>query len=146
MSIPISKMPNEMVLLDAERLMKQLDDSTRNVDTTTNPDVFFSRYEFMTKVLTELSDLEERINFTGKPSDALKQAKDPKYYEDRISDFIARSYKRLKNDISKLKTKKAKNNRAAAYFWEMEKHIDQFSEFNIALLNDAKQKITAHIF
>lgn len=123
----------------AFRWMQILDDCTRLVDTTINPDVFFSRYECMADALTQLSSIEMYINFTGKPSDALKKARDPQYYEMQINTFINRSFDKLMLDASKLKTEKGRAIKINNFFSEMEQYKNNMSTANLFLLDNLKQ-------
>ena len=123
------------------RHMQILDDSTHLVDTTTNPKTFFTRYKLMIDTLTQLSELEKFVDINGgQPSDSLKTAIDPIFYEKQVNKFLERSYEKMIHDAHLLKTEKGRINKANKYFSEVEFYKDIMLDSNLTLLDRFKQE------
>ena len=75
----------------APQLIHITEDCENLVNTTVNPDTFFSRYDSLIEQLMKLSEIERYINFTGElPSVVLKRAISQR---DTVTQrFIHRSY------------------------------------------------------
>lgn len=124
----------------APQYLKQVNESAHLVNTTKNPETFFSRYEFMIKKVKDLIEIQKYLKFKGdKPTDLLKQINDKRIHT--INDFIDRFYDDTLKQINKLKTEKAKQKRIdnfylslSPYFSQMEKeNIDKINKLNLSL-------------
>lgn len=99
----------------APQYLKIVKDCTNIINTTKNPDVFFERYELMITHLTELSDMEATIRFSGtKPGVALQDFLARKEYT--VKDFIDRYYSATYSKITGLTVQKAKYNNAKKFY------------------------------
>lgn len=63
-----------MMLFNVDTFLKQINESFKIVNETVNPDVFFSRYDFLLDRLEKLSMVEDQAPFqNGKPSKTLNR-------------------------------------------------------------------------
>ncbi len=100
----------------APQFLKNAKDSAEIVNHTKNPEVYFSRYDFMIDNLNKLIPLQPYIKLSGdSPEKLLHDICTKKDLTD--SDFIHRYYDSVKSEIGSLKNKTAK-----------EKHANQFIE------------------
>lgn len=129
----------------APNLIHIAEDCENIVNTTVNPDTFFSRYDLLVEQLIKLSEIERYIKFTGKlPSVALKRVISQR---DTVTQrFIYRSYQRLVQDIAKLKTANGKLNRINAYFNHMHFYDSYLSDDNKRLLDQMHVELSAGKF
>lgn len=93
----------------APQCLKQVKDSLKIVNTTTNPQTFFERYDFLIgrfKILTECS---RYIKFSGEqPNQVLDRLTRMDYYQQAVDTLIDRCYKKYYDKILSLKTAKGK--------------------------------------
>lgn len=117
----------------AHQWLRIAEDSEYLVNTTVNPDVFFSRYDLLIKQYTKLSQVENYINLSVKmPSVYLADLETLRDYNTSL--FIKRWYSRLKEDVETLKTEKGKKNRLIKNFTKLSTYKYYLSESNIELL------------
>lgn len=121
--------------LVAPQYLKIAKDCIKLINSTTNPDVFFPRYDLLIEQCSKLSQLECYIKFTGtRPSTQLITFKLQRDEETRR--FIHRSFEKLKQDVDKLKTAKAKGNKVDSYFAKMSIYSRYISANNQKLLEE----------
>jgi hypothetical protein len=108
--------------------LKQVRESAHLVNTTIKPDVFFGRLKFLLETLNILKTFEKYRVFKGATPTA--------EYNEIISnlgltvhEFIDRSLKRTLDDVEKLKTDKARQNRLEKYFETMLGAFDRCHTF-----------------
>lgn len=144
----LDNLSRQVLLDEAEKitmfqLVKISNDCATLIGETTNPDVFFSRYELLVETLTKLTHFENYDGLTfyeGKPSEKLKKALDPQFYETIVNDFINRSYQKSVQDASKLKTESGRKNRTLKYFSIMEPYKSKMNGSTLDLLDDLKRQ------
>ena len=111
-------------------MLKIANDCANLVNTTKNPDVFFTRYNLLINKLENMAKLEPFKCFKGTPpSKNLANILDKK--ELTINDFIDRFYNDTLFQINKLKTEKAKEKRIENFYNELSKYNDYILPNNI---------------
>lgn len=109
-------------------LLKQLNESEKIINSTIKPEVFFGRIGFTLDTLLELGKYEKYKIFKDKTP---KNDYNKLLYnlEDTVNSFIDRSYKAQLEKVSKLKTKKAKDNNMDKYFENMKSCFSKANTF-----------------
>lgn len=105
----------------APQLLKQVQESDKIIQTTTEPSTFFTRYDFCVGRLLELEECEKYGVAEGRASD-LKKYRNLDFRDEAVKKLIHRAEEKYKTKIQSLKTQKARNN------WATKFH-DSFSEF-----------------
>lgn len=114
----------------AEQWFKIVVESANIVNTTTNPNVFFERYELLLEKLELLSSIEHMVKFKGKkPSQNLQEILTKK--ELTINDFINRYYNVVDTKLKKLSTIKAKENNIDNFLNNLEYYKEKMTQSNI---------------
>lgn len=105
-------------LASVKNMLKQVNESAKTVNTTTNPETFFGRLNFIFDLLLELKKYEKYRIFTGN-----SPTKDYNYLldnlESSVNAFIDRTFEKQKEKMSTLKTDKAKYNSFQKYALKM---------------------------
>lgn len=110
-----------------------IQDCNRILGETVVPDVFFSRLDLLKKHSLHLIQLEPYVNFSGaSPSEAYRQVIDEE--QDAIYNFIVRSYNRVWDEASKMKTEAGKKRKFQNYFNAMNTFQECMNDKNIAYL------------
>ena len=111
----------------AQSNLKIIEDCIRLVNTTTNPEVFFFRYDLLIEHLTVLIPFEIYVNFFGTlPSSMLRTVQQKRTAA--TSDFVQRCYDKTLQKASKLKTEIGKANAFINLFAELDGYIEQMPE------------------
>lgn len=111
-------------LFQSQQLLKIVNECAEIVNTTVNPEVFFSRYSLMLEHLEALAGLECTGIFKNSaelPSEAFFRIEEQFYVA--TNDFLDRSFEKAKTHADTLKTDKGKANAIQRYFDDMEKYI-----------------------
>lgn len=116
--VEISDKLNAEIL--APQLLKQVQDSLRILNTTTNPEVFFQRYDFIVGRLSLLKDCEKYMSFSGGETahETYHRFKHQEYFDSITVSMVHRVEEKYRNKIESLKTKKAKLNWAGKFYDE----------------------------
>lgn len=94
-------------MASVKNMLKQVNDSTKLVNTTTNPEVFFSRLNMLFDLFMELKKYEKYRIFTGKtPTQDYEYLQ--KSLEKQVNLFIDRTYEKQMEKMKTLKTDKSK--------------------------------------
>lgn len=124
----------------APQYLKTANDCARIVNSTKNPEVFFSRYQLLIDKLEQLAALEKYIKFSGtKPSKQLIEIKRKR--DLTIHDFLVRYFDDTKGKIESAKTSKTKYNNAQKFNTEISYHIHELSKYNIEEFNRMSQEL-----
>ena len=110
----------------SQQLLKIVRECTDLVNTTSNPEVFFSRYNLMLEHLESLAGLECTGIFENSselPSEAFLRIENQ--FIAAANDFLDRSFASAKVHADTLKTENGKKNAIKRYFENMEKYIVQ---------------------
>ena len=114
----------------APQCLRQANETADILNNTTNPDTFFSRYDFLIGRLEVLSNCEAYISFTGeKPSVTLARVGTKSFHEKASRQLIDRCFDKSCEKIASLKTERGKRNEAERF----NRAFESCSEY----LNDA---------
>ena len=118
----------------AAQFLKHCYESTKIVNTTANPQVFFERYSFLLHETKNLSNLEIFLKFEGRlPSSTLIYLIQSKEKETNL--MIGRAWEKLDIKLKKLKTKRGKENAINRLHSEFQPYWNEMSKSNIDLCN-----------
>lgn len=121
----------------APQWLKIARDCVNLINTTTNPDVFFKRYELCIETVQKLVSIEKYIKFTGKnPHIFLNELLQTR--EAATEKFIMRCYSKTMDEVEKMKTLKGKINKINKFHSEIEKYVEYLSKNNLKLLYDMR--------
>lgn len=110
----------------AQQMLKQARETTQILDQTTNPAVFFQRYDFLIGRCSCLVDCMVYVDFSGTPSDQeLRNLCDQGQRDAAVLFMVQRCYEKAQQKIKALKTEKGKMNAAERF----ESDILGFAEY-----------------
>lgn len=110
----------------APQLLKQAQETGKILNQTTNPEVFFQRYDFLIGRYSCLADCMIYVKFNGTPPDqVLRELCSQEKRDAAVLFMIQRCYEKAQQKIGTLKTEKGKLNAAARF----ESDILSFSEY-----------------
>ena len=115
----------------APQFLQQVQDSARLIDTTINPDTFFSRYGFLLHRLTELEKMESLIRFSGELPSNIKQ-KTIELKQEKIHELLERMKTKTEERLYSLKTKRAVENGIAKFNASLEPYLSEINADNQA--------------
>lgn len=120
----------KMAYSAVERESKILKESADIVNTTVNPDTFFSRYSLMEEKLGDLIGFESYVKFkTALPSDELRKICNMK--QDEINRFLVRYFIDTSNKSNDMKTVKGKRNKYQKFYDSLQKYYPDMNQNNI---------------
>lgn len=129
---------------EANSYLKQINDSIRIVNTTKNPETFFSRYNFILERFPQLIDTLSKVSYSGdNPAERLVEFKENK--TSSFNDFINRYYEEVLLKINNLKTEKAKINNANKFYESLVKYESYLENENIEMINVLYTKLKENI-
>lgn len=103
------------------------------VNSTTDPDAFFTDYESLKDLAAKLVELSKYVKFRGtKPAEVLKMAQEQE--EAATRDFILRSFQRALLGAEKAKTAKGKRSQFDRFLEKLEPYYCQMSADNAELV------------
>lgn len=103
------------------------------VNSTTDPDAFFTDYESLKDLAAKLVELSKYVKFRGtKPAEVLKMAQEQE--EASTRDFILRSFQRALLGAEKAKTAKGKRSQFDRFLEKLEPYYCQMSAGNAELV------------
>ncbi len=113
------------------RILKDCQDL---INSTKNPDVFFSRYLIALAILNDLILIEKKLSFRGnKPSKVKKQLREKEVLT--VNDFLDRYYEDTLSKINNYKTIKAKQNKVFSF-------SNKIDEYSVHMTNESLTKFT----
>lgn len=122
----------------APQWLKIAQDCVDLVNTTTNPDVFFKRYDLCIQTVQKLVNIEKHVSFSGKKPHVFLNELHQKRNA-ATHDFIMRYYYKALGDAEKLKTVKGKINKINKFCENIEiAYYDYLSKDNLKLLYDLR--------
>lgn len=98
---------NSGAIQEAENAIRILQESSEILQSTTNPDVFFSRLKVFHKAINTLDVLSDQVPLTVNPEEM--QATFEKDKQEMIYSFIVRAYNKVWDEANQLKTEAGKN-------------------------------------
>ena len=119
----------------APQFLKHVNESIDLVNSTKNPETFFSRYDFLIERLSQLMELEKIIDFTGEsPSDTFERVMLEKSELTNI--FLRRYCDDVLTKASGLKTDKAKERRIEKFCSSLKIYEEKTDAVNIEKLDE----------
>ncbi len=114
----------------APQWLKIMMESRDIVNRTTDPEVFFSRYDLVIENANKLAGISKYVKFKGtKPAEVLRQVT---AQEDAATrDFILRCFQRAQLNAEKVKTEKGKRNQFEKFQSSLESYFFRMSQENV---------------
>lgn len=120
----------------APQFLKQAQESAKILQTTAEPDIFFTRYDFCVGRLMELEECKKY----GAPVSAtadLKKYRSLSFRDDAVKEIIHRTEEKYQAKIEGLKTAKAKQNWAQKYHQAFEPYLPYMTDGQKSELGEA---------
>ena len=119
----------------APQWMKILVESRDIVNRTTEPDVFFSRYDTVKEKAEQLASISKYVKFKGmKPAEVLRQVTEQEDAATR--DMVLRCFQKAMLNAEKLKTEKGKLGQFEKFQSSLEPYFFRMSDENARLVQD----------
>lgn len=101
----------------APQCLKQLKETQDILNTTTNPETFFSRYDFLIGLMKVLTACEKYISFKSErlPSEELGRVVQKSFRDEESRQMIDRCFEKSCEKIAVLKTQRGKRNEAERF-------------------------------
>ena len=124
----------------APQWIEAIQDCAKILKSTTDPSLFFGRYDELIEPATKLAEAERNgyINTTLDASALLNEAVNNKSVQ--ISEFINRSYRKMIKSMESLKTTNGKTKKIEGFFSKMEAHVGVMFSENLELLSNLKNE------
>lgn len=125
----------------ADQYLRILHDCANLINTTTNPQVFFERYELAILHLGYLVGLSSTGIFENsreQPIEALRRIEGQ--FPAATNDFIYRAFVAAKEKADKLKTEKGKQSAILRFFEGMERYTERMDTESIVYFYELKDK------
>lgn len=119
---------NSGAIQEAENAIRILQESSEILQSTTNPDVFFSRLKVFHKVINTLDVLSDQVPLTVNPEEM--QAAFEKDKQEMIYSFIVRAYNKVWDEANQLKTEAGKKRKFQKFFDDIEPYRPYMNERN----------------
>ena len=119
----------------APQWMKILVESRDIVNRTTEPDVFFSRYDTVKEKAEQLASISKYVKFKGmKPAEVLRRVTEQEDAATR--DMVVRCFQKAVLNAEKLKTEKGKLGQFEKFQSSLEPYFFRMSDENARLVQD----------
>lgn len=119
----------------APQWMKILIESRDIVNRTTDPEVFFSRYDLVKEQAEQLASVSKYVKFKGtKPAEVLRMAVDQE--QAAVRDLIVRCFQKAVLGTEKAKTEKGKRSQVEKFQTSLEPYFFRMSDENAQLVQD----------
>ena len=119
----------------APQWVKILVESRDIVNRTTEPDVFFSRYDTVKEKAEQLASISKYVKFKGmKPAEVLRQVAEQEDAATR--DMVLRCFQKAVLNAEKLKTEKGKLGQLEKFQSSLEPYFFRMSDENARLVQD----------
>ena len=119
----------------APQWMKILVESRDIVNRTTEPDVFFSRYDTVKEKAEQLASISKYVKFKGmKPAEVLRRVTEQEDAATR--DMVLRCFQKAVLNAEKLKTEKGKLGQFEKFQSSLEPYFFRMSDENARLVQD----------
>ena len=123
----------------APQWLRIVNDCATLVNQTTNPEVFFYRYDLMLEHVENLSKIQRIVHFSGtKPSAQLKILIEQR--ERETDTFLDRAYQAALEHAASLKTPKGKENAMQRFFQSLEPYKERMTVNNVSHLKQLQEK------
>lgn len=119
----------------APQWLKIMIESRGIVNRTTEPDVFFSRYDTVKEKAEQLASISKYVKFKGmKPAEVLRQVTEQEDAATR--DMVLRCFQKAVLNAEKLKTEKGKLGQFEKFQSSLEPYFFRMSDENARLVQD----------
>lgn len=119
----------------APQWMKILIESRDIVNRTTDPEVFFSRYDTVKEMAGNLASISKYVKFKGtKPAEVLRMATDQE--QAAVRDLIVRCFQKATMNAEKVKTERGKRGQFEKFQTSLEPYFFRMSDENAQLVQD----------
>ena len=119
----------------APQWLKIMIESRDIVNRTTEPDVFFSRYDTVKEKAEQLASISKYVKFKGmKPAEVLRQVMEQEDAATR--DMVLRCFQKAVLNAEKLKTEKGKLGQFEKFQSSLEPYFFRMSDENARLVQD----------
>ena len=119
----------------APQWMKILIESRDIVNRTTDPEVFFSRYDTVKEMAGNLASISKYVKFKGtKPAEVLRMATDQE--QAAVRDLIVRCFQKATMNAEKVKTEKGRRGQFEKFQTSLEPYFFRMSDENAQLVQD----------
>ena len=119
----------------APQWLKIMVESRDIVNRTTEPDVFFSRYDTVKEKAEQLASISKYVKFKGmKPAEVLRQVAEQEDAATR--DMVLRCFQKAMLNAEKLKTEKGKRGQFEKFQSSLEPYFFRMSDENARLVQD----------
>lgn len=119
----------------APQWLKIMIESRDIVNRTTEPDVFFSRYDTVKEKAEQLASISKYVKFNGmKPAEVLRQVTEQEDAATR--DMVLRCFQKAMLNAEKLKTEKGKLGQFEKFQRSLEPYFFRMSDENARLVQD----------
>lgn len=128
----------------APQWLKIMIESRDIVNRTTEPDVFFSRYDTMKEKAEQLASISKYVKFKGmKPAEVLRQVTEQEDAATR--DMVLRCFQKAQLNAEKLKTEKGKHGQFEKFQTSLEAYFFRMSKENAELVQQLHDEAIAKI-
>ena len=119
----------------APQWLKIMIESRDIVNRTTDPEVFFSRYDLVKEKAEQLASISKYVKFKGmKPAEVLRQVTEQEDAATR--DMVLRCFQKAVLNAEKLKTEKGKLGQFEKFQSSLEPYFFRMSDENARLVQD----------
>lgn len=126
----------------APQFMKQVLESVKILQTTTEPDTFFTRYDFCVGRLMELEECK-KYGVSVSTTQDLEKYRNMDFREEAVEEIIHRTQEKYQIKIESLKTQKAKQNWATKYHQAFEPYLPYMSDTAKSKLGESSAELCA---
>lgn len=137
----LTKISNEK----AQNCIRILNDCSNILQTTTNPDTYFSRLKLMKEQINALAIISPYINLNIDTTVDMKQEIENDIPKSNNM-FVDRYFSEISNDIQNLKTHQAKINRYRKAYEKLESHFCELTNDNIDFIENQYDIYTRELF
>lgn len=128
----------------APQWLKIMIESRDIVNRTTEPDVFFSRYDTVKEKAEQLASISKYVKFKGmKPAEVLRQVTEQEDAATR--DMVLRCFQKAVLNAEKLKTEKGKLGQFEKFQSSLEPYFFRMSDENARLVQDLHDEVLKKI-
>ena len=116
-------------MMQAENDIRIIQETLPILDTTTKPDVFFSRLDLLKQTGLDLQSIEPYVSLTVSPTQAIREMMNNE--QEVIYQFIVRYFNSVWSYAETLKTDKGKNNQYQKFYDTMMSYSNRLNESNL---------------
>lgn len=138
--VPINSRADARML--APQFLKQAQESAKILSSTTEPSVFFMRYDFCVGRLIQLEDCK-KYGVKVTTTSSLEKYLDLTFREEAVNEIVQRTQEKYRDKIESLKSPKAKQNWAIKYHRAFEPYLLYMSDNAKTKLDECSAELYA---